>query len=402
MKTLYTTIGALALISSVGLASTPSADGLCGIASRLDSLPGFVSEARFTVSMPQLAEDVVYNLHLTEQRTPGDPLDCNAYLIDWQMPAHGDARGFSAYYRGHHFRYGGERLQEYHLNNDSIPFIPASVGSKGPGVHRSVQFYAFLPQAIAAELRKMTGDSAYRVVYHPDTLVGGRRMMGVNAVMLSRGGVTALEAEYLFDRVSGMPVRIRLENNPGSISEQSVWVDYQSPEVAVSAPIDEPMLAGRYPEAFSIHRESNYAIENLPGQRLPGFALPTLTAERYSRRAADPLRKAAVVAILDASQGFTPQVVEDLRNAVSMMPVDAQLIMAFVDNVADRVEEITGPLRMDETILMNSRALARDCGAASLPAILLVDKDGVVQNVIIGFNKGLSSDVIQKMTLMER
>lgn len=391
----------LAMLSLAANAAMPETDALHGIASRLDSLHGFESEARFTVSMPQLAEDVVYELRLTEQPAPADPLGCNAYLIDWRMPAHEDAHGFSAYYDGNHFRYAGERLQEYHLNQDSIPFLPLAVGSRGPGVHRSVQFYSFLPQAIAAEMRKMASDTSYRVVCHSDTTVGGRKLTGVDAVMLSRGGVTALEAEYLFDPESGMPVRVRLENNPGSISEQSVWVDYLSPHPSTGAPIDERMLAERYPDAFSIYRESNYTIENLPGQRLPGFALPTPTAERYSRRAGDPLRKSAVLAILDASQGFTPQVVGELRKAVAVMPVDGQLIMAFVDNVADRVEEITGPLRLDETILMNSRALARDCGAASLPAILIVDKAGVVRNVIVGFNNELASDVIQKMTLME-
>ena len=399
----------------IGSAQQPSAKepvvaqqihSVSDLASRLEALEKYNSSARFTVSMPQMADDVIYDIQLTQQASDSDRLDTDSYLIDWTLTNYeNNTHGFSAYYNGNHFRFSGDRLQEYHLDWDSIPFRPALIGLRSEGVHRATQFFNILPQGIAAELRRIETDSTWRVVLRADTMIGGRRAVAINSVRRING-VVATEGEYIFDPATALPRRITFENNPGSISEQSVYIEFtdcqpnSSDSESLSSPINEKWLADRYPEEFGRFRESNFSIENLPGQRLPGFALATSTGERYARRAGEPFRAPTIIALLDGEGGFTASVIADVRSAVDRMPINADVIWAFTDNVVDRVEPIVGDLRPGEHLLMKARSLVRDCGAASLPTLILADREGNVGNVIIGYNKELASDVIQKMTLM--
>ena len=51
--------------------------------------------------------------------------------------------------------------------------------------------------------------------------------------------------------------------------------------------------------------------------------------------------------------------------------------------------------------LINASQLAADCGAASLPVIIMADMSGTVRDVVLGFNKDLDTVVIQKMSLIK-
>lgn len=374
------------------------------IISCIDNIPCYKSDARFTVTMPQLTDDVVYNLSIEQQSDDNDPLSPCSYLIEWTTDgANERLNGFSAYFSGNHYRFSGERLQEYHMTWDSIPFrpVPRSDGRATVGVHQSAQFVNTLPASIAAELHKMQSDSLYTLHIHPDTLISGKHRIVIDAVMRT-AGMTAMEGEYVFDRNTGMPVRVRLENNPGSISEQSVSIEYTGTTIQKHCPaLSEHSLMERYPTAFERYRESNFRIENLPGSRLPAFALPTTTGERYSRRAADAFRSPTIVALLEAGTGFSRDLVSQLRKAVDMLPYPADIIWAFTDKHVDNIEEVVPEIRPGEHLLMSARPLARDCGAASLPVVILVQRDGTVSNVILGYNNELASDVIQKMALMK-
>ncbi|MCM1292926.1 MAG: hypothetical protein NC111_03515 [Bacteroides sp.] len=403
MKTLCRKILVAAAMMTAAAASASTlkyVTSLDDLLAGLSSQALYQSSATYTVSMPQLSDDVTYTMDLTQMRTPADPLSTDAYLIDWRISTdNGDRNGFSAYFDGNHYRYSGERLQEYHLADDSVPFCPPRIGAGNPGVHRSVQFYSILPQAIASEIRRLEADSASRVHFVADTIVGGRHLAAVTAVVTT-GGYVAAEDEFFFDRSTALPVRIAMENNPGSISEQSVYIDFgPSSASAPTEPINESMLIDRYPDVFAQLRESDFSIMHLPGRKMPSFALLTLSGERYVHRSDQRFASPTIVALIEADSGFAPQLVKDLRSAVDRMPVAADLVMAFTDNVADRVEEITGAPRPGETILRSARSLVRDCGAASLPAILLVGVDGVVKNIIIGYNNNMVSDVIQKMSI---
>lgn len=379
---------------------------MANVVDALDSLNAYEGHATFSVSMPQLSDDVVYDVRLTQHTRPADRLLHNDYLIDWTLttaPEGVPATGFSAYFDGNHYRHQGERLMEYHMTADSLPFCPQAVGSRASqGVHRQVQFFQLLPLSVAEQLHTMMDDDAWSVVFHPDTLISGRRMVAVNGVM-THGGVTAVEAEYVFDPATLMPMRIRLENNPGSISEQTVAVDYSDSRVLASPAyeMDEVWLVERYPDVFERLRESAFRIDNLPGTRLPAFALPTTTGERYSRRATDAMRAPTVVAILDAAVPSTPEVIAAVRSAIERLPYQADAIWAFTDNNVERIEAVCPQAREYEHLLMNAKSLARDCGVTATPVVIIVGRDGTVANVINGFNNDIASSVIQKMALLK-
>lgn len=372
------------------------------IIDKLRNVECYRAMAEFSVTMPQLNDDVVYRLDLTQRTAKADSLLPCSYLIDWTLTTRDNPiRGFSAYYDGNHYRYSGERLQEYHQKWDPVPFTARTSGPTSlKGVQRTAQFANLLPLTIAEELDRIIASESYTVTVHPDTIISGKRCIALEAIMLLNG-VTAMEATYAFSPETMMPLSICFENNPGSVSEQTVNVRYTSTTLSDNCDaINEQWLMQRYTDVFENYRESNFRIENLPGTRLPGFALPTTTGERYQRRSADGFAVPTIVALLDTSHGYTSSVVASLRSAIDALPYNADLIMAFVDKHVDAIEEDVPELRPGEHLLMSAKPLVRDCGAASLPAIILVDADGVVRNIVVGYNNNLASDVIQKMALI--
>jgi len=353
---------------------------------------------RFTVSMPQLEDDVTYRIDLTQRpAADNDTLSPCDYLIDWSIENRDNVKGFSAYTDGNHYRFTGDRIQEYHLSQDPAPFSCSDIKR---GVQYTAQFANLLPAFMAKELDNVFTDPNYTLHFHTDTLIDGQRLTAIDAI-LRLDGFTAKETEYVIDSRSGLPVRLRIENNPGSISEQSIYVDYhQAPHSDIRS-ITEEMLINRYPNEFELFRQSNFRIENLPGRNLPGITLPTITRERYSRRAGDTFRTPTIVAIIDAETAFTPRIIDTLRSVTDRLPYQADIIWAFTDKHADTIENVVGPPRQGEHILMNAGALARDCGLATPPAVIIANTDGTVADIIIGYNKNLYYDVIQKMSLIK-
>ena len=53
-----------------------------------------------------------------------------------------------------------------------------------------------------------------------------------------------------------------------------------------------------------------------------------------------------------------------------------------------------------EHLLLNARSLARDCGASSLPVVIIAAPSGVVKNVLLGYNSDLSTVVLQSIALL--
>ncbi|MCI9607403.1 MAG: hypothetical protein HFJ94_04425 [Muribaculaceae bacterium] len=392
----------LLLIASVTFPVGVEARGVKAVADSLSRLTDISVPVRFTVAMPQLTEDVIYNIGVTCRSTADTLLFPCSYLIDWSIEGRTpEVRGFAAYYEGNHYRFSGDKLQEYHASSDSVPFMPKRFGAmSSDGVQQSAQFVNILPVSIADALRKMAADSCYTIAFTEDTVVGGVPSAVVKAVMVV-GGQTAMESEYVLDRDSFFPRRIHFENSPGSVSEQTADVEFGTP-ASPEVQITEPALIELYPDVFAKMRRSSFSLEKLVGQPLPGFNAPTPTGERYSRRAGDHFASPTVIAIIDPSVSFAPDAVASLRRAVSQAPVECGLVMAFTSTNADLIEEVAGTPAVGEAILQSARGVARDMGAAQLPAVLLVKKDSTVADVIVGYNKDLASDVIQKMALLNQ
>lgn len=379
------------------------AQGIADIAASLAKSPAVTADARFNVTLPQNDTDVTYDVSFTALPTEdSDRLSPCDYLIEWSLPTpSGRSEGFSAYYDGHHYRYRDQRLQEYHTEWDSVPFIFS--GSRG-GVQAQAQFVDLLPHYLGREILASLGDSTYVYDQPVETTFDGHK---VTRIKMRRviAGETASERTYYFDPATSLPLRIDTESNPGSITEQSILVDYNydSPRAVAIGPITEAALIERYPEVFEKYRQSNFRIENLPGTTLPTFSLPTSTGSRFTHQRGEGLTSPAVIVFIDPAKGFNAELIELIREAVGSLPYQAQVIWAFPSNSRDAIEDLVGEsLPAGETAVTGASALARDCGVAAYPVVVMTDSDGVVKKVALGFNKDIGDVVLQNMALIKQ
>lgn len=384
----------LAALCPLGL----SAQGIADIVAALEKTGCYECNARFSVSLPQSDKDVVYEIHLASAPAEGDPRSPADYVTEWNMDTpSGPVSGFSAYFDGHHYRYRNERLQEYHLEWDSIPFMPRG---NSAGVQATAQFSDLYPAYIARELKKMESDPRYTLTLKPGIRFDGREAVEVEAVMRVND-VTAMEKGFVFDARTFLPLRIDTESNPGQITEQSMLVTYSYPAEMHCPELGEEALTKRYPEVFEKYRENNFRIENLAGTQLPTFSLPTTTGERYTYHRGDKFAAPTVIALLDPAAGFNAEIVENVRSAVDRLPAQADVIWVFNSTNIDAIETVVPAIRPGEHLLMNGKSLARDCGAASLPVVIMSDSCGKVKNVVLGLNKELGNIVLQTMALVD-
>lgn len=379
------------------LLAAPAARALTlqDIADRLDAASPYHASARYEVLLPQYEEPVSYFVGLNSKTTAAaDSLSPCDYLIDWtiRLPE-GESDGFNAYAAGHHYRFRDKRLQEYHADADATPFAPG--GRKDLGVQQQAQFVQLLPQYVARRLRDMAADSCYSY-----TLTPGRDSTTVVVQgAQSYRGVEAMTFRYVFSTADGLPVAAEFCYNPSQMSEQTVSVDYGTATTDASESFDEASLMALYPEAFGRYRESNYTLENLPGRPLPDFSATRLNGERYVHSRGESFGSPAVVAVLDPAEEASAVLLGALRDAVDASPVVATLVVAIAGNHADDVAALAGPARDDEVVLVGARSLARNCGVAATPAVIVVGRDGVVRNIHVGFNKELPSLVIQEIAI---
>lgn len=390
----------LMILMAVLCPAGSQARGLSAVIEGLKGAECVKMSATYSIALPQAVDDVVYTVNLMGEANSSDTLAAADYLIEWSVPTpSGKSEGFSAYFDGHHYRYRDQRLQEYHLEWDSIPFKSRMVGSTlSGGVQQQAQFASLIPQFIGAELEQMSRNPQYTITVTENKTTGGRKCTEVRAD-LDIQGYRCSEQTYLIDDETGMPLALEANFNPGALSEQSVTVKWGALVTTGCEPLSEEMLIARYPETFEKFRQSNFRIENLTGSMLPAFALATTTGERYSRRAGDAFRCPTIVVLLESRSEFTPDIIKAMRSAVDRMPGDADVIYAFADNRIDDIDAVLPSAREGEHLLMNARSLARDCGASSLPVTIICSADGRVANVMLGYNNNMASDVIQMTTL---
>ena len=115
----------------------------------------------------------------------------------------------------------------------------------------------------------------------------------------------------------------------------------------------------------------------------------------------DALDSPTAVVLVDPTAGFADATVKAVREGVSALPYPAQTIWACVSTAPMAVEELIGEELPGEITLLNARSLVSDTGAASLPVVILVGRDGRVADVVLGYNNNLAEVVIQKMSILK-
>ena len=352
--------------------------------------------ANYSVLLPQAEDPVEYQIHLQSTATGNDELSPCKYLISWKRAGDesNNIDGFTAYFDGAHYRYRDNRLQEYHMDWDSIPFQ-----IKGGGVQGTAQFVDVLPQFTGRELSRMLQDTCFQYVFTTDTIYQGKSVSALKGKLLYHG-YTGKEVTYIFNPETGFPTFVEYENNPGAISEQTVTITYSDPETKQFPINSEENLMALYPEVFERFRESNFRVENLPGTPLPTFSAPTIDGKRYTYHRGESLDRNTIIVVIDDAISEPRQALDAVAQAHATSPVDFDIIIAFVSNHADKAEEICGD-SYEANVVIGARSLARDCGVTVFPTLLYVAPDGIVKDITLGYNKDLANVVIQKMMVMK-
>lgn len=371
--------------------------GVLSVADRLDSIGSFEATIRYAVALPMADDDVVYTIDAATSDNPADKLLGKDYIIDWQLPVEsGISSGFTAYFDGHHYRYRDHRLQENHYTWDSIPFR-----TQAGGIQRNGQFVNLLPFSLAQQLRAMATDTTYTATLSQGVAEG--RDADIIRARRYVNGLESQQWELAIDRSEGTPLKLSILYNPGMLGEQEVNATYSySPAPAVKAVASEEALMARYPDVFEKYRVSNYSVESLRGLPLPGFALPTLTRERYLYHKGEAFTTPVIIAVLDPAVASTPGVIATLRSTIDRLPRQTSLIMMFSSNDIDTIEPLTGQPRIGEVILTSATPFIRDCGINAYPTFILCDSTGIVSGVILGTSSTLPDDLLQGAALLKQ
>lgn len=372
------------------------AQTLTEIGRQLESLGCYADSATYEVFLPNLSEPVAYSIKLESLSALSDSLSPCRYFIGWQLPApSGISEGFMAYFNGTHYRMRDERLQEYHHEWNPEVFAPGGDASRG--IQNQAQFADLLPQALGRHFIEMAADSSYIFTVSRKTS-GGKDCIEIDG-RRRLSGYDAAEYTYILDAATLLPMSIEFDNNPGQLGEQNITVRYGSPEPCADMRIDEESVVARRPDDFGKYRESTFSLQSLPGRELPRIVSRTSTGERYEHEKGAPFAAPTIIVFADATVGSTAGLVADVRTAVDMLPLQTDVVWAFINHRADDVEGAVPSVRPGEHLLVGARGAARDCGVGAVtPVLIFASADGKVSDIAVGYNKDMTSLVIQKIT----
>lgn len=374
------------------------------LAESLLNATGYNGKARFEVLLPSAEDPIIYDINLQSDAAPSDTLSPARYIIRWStITPGGPLDGFSAYFDGNHYRYrGGNRLQEYHAAADITPFRPRqNDNSNRYGVQTNAQFADMLPQMLGTRIHEIISSPEYEYSFHPDTIVGGNRSVVIDGVRRV-SGYEAMTFTYVFDDSTLMPVKTEIVNNPGSISEQYVSIEYLGDSAVPGIGYNEDSLIIEWPEVFQNLRQSTFRTDGLVNRPFPQFScrMPG-SADRFSHSSSEGFASPTVLVFIDPAVATAQDTVDEIRSACDMIPSATSVIWVTADNHEDSITSLLGTLRPDETTLISAGSLVRDCGIALFPTVILADRTGKVRDIITGFNKDLASIVIQKTMLIQ-
>ena len=356
---------------------TVHAISLNDITEKLRSADCLKASANYEVVLPSSSEPVTYSIQLLVNENGDDKYsDCD-YLIDWELQrGKTSSKGFSAYSNGNHFRYRDSRLQEYHTQSDTVPFT-----TEGGGVARNAQFTELLPQYLARRIETITNDTSFTWVYNEQTCT----LNGVERVH----GYDAVEFSYTFNKETGLPLTYDFVYNPGGISEQTVSAKFSWKQAPSPCPtINESYLEETYPAVFQNYRTSNFRVENLRGTPVPTFSYNSPTTGRLSHtRAEADMPGSFIIVFLDRDINDTKVHIEKLREAVAYSGSPLTVIYAFRKG---NLPEGWTPLTT-EYIMTGADTVIGKCGIYAFPTLLMIDRDGIIENVLVGLPEDIDS-----------
>ena len=392
MKSLYTVVAGMCCALALHAADN---NGVVALSEALAQQQAYSACIDVTLTLPMAANDEVqYSVTAVSEPTPNDSLLGVAYLIDWTLPTpSGNSTGFTAYFNGNFYRFreGGGRIQELHADRE-----PFSFTSETP-VQTSAQFFESLPVALANEILQMASDSTFSVTFTADTLYRGIPA----SVLMARHKIQDIDVANIlmvFDRDNCRPIMIEKEMSPGTISEQTVVYRYSYGHGCSDneAALDEARLVDMYPEAFALYREGNYGINSLKGKSLPGFSLPTLNGDRVAYNRGDQLPTQQLLVFLDEQVATTPQVIQQVREALQQTSENVEVMWIFLSNRQDDIAPLftAGRVPRGEIALTSGRNVVQDFGVTETPTFILADTNATVQGILVGFNQNLVESVI--------
>ncbi|HIY49926.1 MAG TPA: redoxin domain-containing protein [Candidatus Barnesiella excrementavium] len=367
-----------------GLATLQAQEGLDRITARLDSITNYRATFSYFVTLPITDSDIEYRARLDYRREPADTLCGYSYLIDYK--AENDTcpyPNFAAYSRGNCFHFDRNRLREYHYESNPEPF--ARHGNY-PGVHCSGLFAELFPAEIAHQLREYRQRADCRVQFFPDTLVQGARCDAILVTDSVRGEV-ARTLLYTF-APDGLPLYRETENNPGHLGSQTVIVRYESSNAHTPFPpdhFDESHLLQDYGEVFRLYREGDFAARDRVGQMAPPFSLPW--GER--RFASTQLKgQPALLLFLDNWGEFcTP--VRRMAEALSLQEGFTPVFL-YADQQPASTPNPAGAI-----VLGEAAKTAGAYGVTGFPTLFLLDPEGIIRYVKVGYTPSLTEEVQQ-------
>lgn len=385
----------------MGVAAQTAASDLLTLADRLSRINEFRATADHEILLPTADEPMTYSLDLLADTVSADTLAPVNYLITWRLDRKADIPdGFAAYFSGNLYQFRDQRLREHHFSDNPQTFIPC--GDPRHGIQNHMQFVNLLPQYISRTFRDMAADSTYKYII-TDTVIGDSHVLAVN-IIRSYKGEKAATYTYAFDSTSLLPIRSETVSNPGTGNEQAVTTTYSLIDGRRASskrhiPTDEKSLAELFPDIFSNFRESSLTPAGMKGRLFPPFSLPTTTGERYTLDKGREFARPTVIVLLDAESPETPGIIATLRQAACNTG-GTDIIMAFVNNNTDLIENAAGPIRIGEHMLISAHGLARTCGATELPVIFYCNSTTKITDISQGINNAADDVVIQKAALI--
>lgn len=373
-----------------GLASLQAQEGVDRIAARLDSITNYRASFSYSVTLPITDSDIEYRARLDYRREPADTLCRYSYLVDYK--AENDTcpyPNFAAYSRGDCFRFDRNRLREYHNESNPEPF--ARHGNY-PGIHRSGLFAELFPAEIARQLREYRQRPDCRVQFFPDTLVQGTRCNAIFVTDSVRGEV-ARTLLYTF-APDGLPLYRETENNPGHLGSQTVIVRYESSDTHTSFPpdhFDESHLLQDYGEVFRLYREGDFAARDRVGQMAPPFSLSW--GERHFASTQLKGQPALLLFLDDRGEFCTP-----VRRMAEELSLQERLTPVFL---YARQQPGSSLNPAGAIVLEQTAKTAGAYGVTGYPTLFLLDPEGIIRYVKVGYTPTLTEEVRQAIGQMQ-